>query len=139
MTGARHPMFRWRRRLPREPAGRPPGRRLRQRGFVTVELAAAMPAVTLLLLVGMFAISAVTAQVRCVDAAREAALAAARGEAGRDAGLRFAPPESDITVDIGDGTVHAVVASTVRPLGGLLPPLTVSGEAVAATEPQGRP
>ncbi len=61
----------------KRPAGlRPAGSA--DRGSVTAELAVALPALVLLLLAGLTAVQAVTVQLRCVDAAREAARAAAR-------------------------------------------------------------
>ncbi|MDP9241529.1 MAG: pilus assembly protein, partial [Actinomycetota bacterium] len=49
-------------------------------GSVTAELATALPVLVFLLAVALGAVGAVTAQLRCVDAAREGARAAARGE-----------------------------------------------------------
>ncbi|MGH8791025.1 MAG: TadE family type IV pilus minor pilin [Stackebrandtia sp.] len=111
--------------------------RRRQRGFVTAELAASLPAVMALLLAALFAVSAVTTQVRCVDAAREAALAAARGEPGGPAAARHAPDGADVRVSTGDDEVVAEVSVSVYPLGSVLPPVTVSGSATAAREPEG--
>ena len=48
--------------------------------MATAEVAVALPALVLLVAAAMTAVSMVTAQLRCVDAAREAARAAARGE-----------------------------------------------------------
>ena len=53
----------------------------RDRGSVTVELALALPAVTLLLAAVLALGSAATSQMRCADAARAGARAAALGEA----------------------------------------------------------
>ena len=62
----------------------------RDRGSFTAELAAGLPALMVLLLVGLTAVAAGVAKVQCVDAARDGALAAARGEpappGGRPAG-----------------------------------------------------
>jgi Flp pilus assembly protein TadG len=111
---------------------RPPGR---DRGSFTAELAAGLPALILLLFVGLTAVAAVTAKGRCVDAAREAALAEARGDAGRTIGERVAPPGADIRIEVDGDTVTARVRGPVRLLGGHLPALTVEGTAVAAREP----
>jgi Flp pilus assembly protein TadG len=105
------------------------------RGSATAELAVGLPALVMLLLVGLTAVNAVTTQLRCVDAARDAALAASRGASGREAGLRSAPDEATVAVTVDGDLVRAEVRAPVRPLGGLLPRLTVTGEAVAAVEP----
>jgi Flp pilus assembly protein TadG len=108
---------------------RPPGR---DRGAFTAELAAGLPALMLLLLVGLTAVSAVVAKGQCVDAAREAALAAARGD---PAPTGFAPPGASVQVEVDDETVTAHVRAPVRLLGAHLPAITVEGTAVAAREP----
>jgi TadE-like protein len=102
---------------------------------VTAELAAAMPVVVLLLLAGMTGVSAVITELRCVDAAREAARTAARGGPGVPAGRRAAPPGASVAVTTDGDTVHATVRATVRPLGPHLPGFAVEGSAVAAVEP----
>jgi hypothetical protein len=107
----------------------------RDRGSVTAELAAALPIVVVLLLVGMTGVTAVITELRCVDAAREAARSAARGEPGVPAGTRAAPPGARVEVAVDGDTVHATVRATVRPLGPYLPAFTVEGSAVAAVEP----
>lgn len=91
----------------------------------------------LFLLAGMFAITAATAQVRCVDAAREAALSTARGETDEAAALAHAPPRAKLSIDTGSQQVRAEVAAEIHPLGNWLPPLEVSGVATAAMEPSG--
>jgi Flp pilus assembly protein TadG len=119
--------------------------RLGDRGTVTAELAVALPVLVLLLVAALTAVSAVTTQMRCVDAAREAVRAAARGESdGAALGRRVAPPGATVTVQGGDpgstagtGTVSAIVSAPVRPLGRWLPAPTVTARAVAASEPDG--
>jgi Flp pilus assembly protein TadG len=49
-------------------------------GYVTAETAMVLPVLALLLAVGLWAAAVAGAQVRCVDAVRDAARAAARGE-----------------------------------------------------------
>ena len=107
------------------------------RGSVTAELAMAFPVVVLLLLVGITAVGAVLTKLRCVDAAREAVRAAARGEPGQPAGQRAAPDGASISVAVEGDTVRAVVKAPVRPLIPLLPTFTVEADAVGATEPGG--
>lgn len=111
--------------------------RRRDRGSVTAEMAAALPVVVLLLIVGLTGVTAVSDKLRCVDAAREAARMAARGEDGEEAGRRIAPDDATISVRTEGDTVRAVVRVRVRTLGPFLPPLTVEGYAVAAVEPGG--
>src|SRR3712207_1316966 len=59
-----------------------PGRRRRRAdsGMVTAEAALALPVLVLVLAGAVAAVAALGAQLRCVDAAREGVLAAARGE-----------------------------------------------------------
>lgn len=106
-----------------------------ERGSVTAELAVALPVLVMLLLAGLTSVNAVATQMRCVDAAREAARAQARGESGAAAGERTAPAGATVTVS-GDGdTVRATVIAITYPLGDRLPGFTVRAEAVAAVEP----
>lgn len=107
------------------------------RGAFTAELAAGLPALMLLLLSGLTAVSAVTAQGRCVDAAREGALVAARGGAGLENAARIAPKDARINLVEGEDTVTVTVRAPVPFLGGHLPAITVRAEAVAAREPDG--
>ena len=111
---------------------RQPGR---DRGSFTAELAAGLPALMLLLLAGLTAVSAVTTKTQCVDAAREGALAAARGGSGAADARRVAPPGAAIDVAGDPELVTVTVTARVRVLGGHLPVLTVDAQAVAAREP----
>src|SRR6185312_9256918 len=54
--------------------------RRRDDGYVTAETAVVLPALVVLLGAALWAIAVAGAQVRCVDAARDGARAAARGE-----------------------------------------------------------
>jgi Flp pilus assembly protein TadG len=105
------------------------------RGSFTAELSAGLPALMLLLLTGLTAVSAATTKATCLDAAREAALAASRGESGRTAGARIAPAGADIAVQVGEEHVTVTVRAPVRALGANLPRVTVAATAVAAVEP----
>ena len=107
----------------------------RDRGSFTAELAAGLPALMLLLLVGLTAVGAVTIHAQCVDAAREAALVASRGGAGVAAGARSAPAGAVVSVTVEGDRVIATVRAPVRVLGGRLPRLAVTARAVAAVEP----
>jgi hypothetical protein len=106
------------------------------RGSFTAELAAGLPALVLLLIAGLTAVVAVSTQLQCLDAAREAAIAAARGESGAAAGTRVAPAASDVDIAVGADAVTATVRARVRVLGGHLPLITVRATAVAAREPE---
>ncbi|WP_045740518.1 TadE family type IV pilus minor pilin [Actinoplanes rectilineatus] len=106
----------------------------RDRGAFTVELAAGLPALLLLMLAGMTAMSAMSTRMQCLDAAREVALAVARGEPSSTA-ARFAPPGADVRTDVGRDTVTVEVTARVRLVGAELPTVTVRGSAVAAREP----
>ena len=106
------------------------------RGAFTAELAAGLPALMLLLMAGLTAVSATTAQGRCVDAAREGALVAARGGSGAAHAARIAPAEAQVTVATGEETVTVTVRAPVPVLGAHLPAITVRAAAVAAREPE---
>ena len=96
----------------------------------------ALPVLVLLLAVAVTAVSAVTNQLRCVDAAREAARAAARGAPNAAVvGGRVAPAGAHLTVESGGTQVRAVVRVRVKPFGGWLPGPEVSATAVAEPEP----
>ena len=114
-------------------------RRTRERGSATAELAAALPILVVLLLAGLTGVDATLAKLRCVDAAREAARVAARGESGDEAARRLAPDGATISVRVEGDVVRAVVRVRVRPLGPRLPDFVVGAESVAAIEPGGAP
>jgi Flp pilus assembly protein TadG len=104
----------------------------RDRGSFTAELAAGLPALMLLLFAGLTAVSAVDVKGQCVDAAREAALATARGD---PVPAHFAPAGATVRVDTEGEVVTVRVTAPVRLLGAHLPVITVEGTAVAAREP----
>ncbi|MET7467244.1 TadE family type IV pilus minor pilin [Micromonospora sp. NPDC005211] len=106
-----------------------------ERGSFTAEFAAGLPALMLLLVAGLTSVNAVGTRLACVDAAREAALAAARGESGAVAGSRYVPDGAQVAVTVAGDRVTATVRAPVRTFGTRLPRLVVSGEAVAAVEP----
>ena len=108
----------------------------RDRGSFTAELAAGLPALMLLLFFGIAAVDAVSTRLQCLDAAREAALAAARGESGPAAAARLAPAGADLTMSLDEESVTATVSVKVQILGGSLSVITVRASAVAAREPE---
>lgn len=94
-----------------------------------------LPALVLLVAVAVAAISTVRTQLECVDAAREAARAAARGESGEAAGRRSAPEGASVTVTRDGDDVRATVRAWVLPAGSALPGVELTATAVAAMEP----
>ncbi|UQU68769.1 hypothetical protein COUCH_37700 [Couchioplanes caeruleus] len=94
-----------------------------------------MPALMLLLLSGLTAVSALTTKGRCVDAAREGALVSARGGQGAQEASRIAPgAHVELTGDT--DTVTVTVRTPVAVLGAHLPAITVESSATAAREPE---
>jgi Flp pilus assembly protein TadG len=108
----------------------------RDRGSFTAELAAGLPALILLLMVGLTAVRAVSDQMQCLDAAREGARAASRGDPGTPAASRVAPDGADVHIVTGAESVTVTVSAPVRLVGGGLSIITVQGSAVAAREPE---
>lgn len=132
-----------------DPAGRrsrtPTARRTStpadQRGSVTAEAAVALPSLLVVLAAAVSVLACVGAQLRCVDAARGAARAAARGDdlaAVRAVAEGLAPDDARVAVHDGGDTVEVRVQARVQPLGrvlAVLPDVLVSGRAVAPREP----
>lgn len=113
--------------------------RRRDRGMATAEIAVALPALVVLVAAGMTAVSVLTAQLRCVDAAREAARAAARGEDAatvRSLAERSGPDGSAVRVTSGGQEVEVTVWAEADSVGGLLPAVRVQANAVALREPE---
>jgi hypothetical protein len=110
-----------------------------QRGSVTAETAIVLPVVVLMLVTAGWAIGVVVAQLRCVDAARDAARAVARGEPVEEAqrlGARSAPPGATVDVRQAGGDVTVVVTATVDvPVLGHGRPVRVQGHASVQVEP----
>ena len=107
-------------------------------GMVTAETAAVLPVLALVAAAMVWGISALSSQVRCGDAAREAARAAARGDPAaqiREIGLRDAPAGARLVLgESADGLVTVTVTAPVGRLGGWLPGVTVVGHAAAQGE-----
>ncbi|MFF7990426.1 TadE family type IV pilus minor pilin [Kitasatospora xanthocidica] len=106
-------------------------------GFVTAETAVVLPALVLLAAVLIWGVLAAAAQIRCVDAARVGARAAARGEADAvDLARAAAPAGARVRVALAADTVRVDVdAPCAAPgrLGGLVS-VRVGAAAVAARE-----
>jgi Flp pilus assembly protein TadG len=116
-----------------------PGDRADDRGAVTVEAALALCSLVTVLALVLAAVSAVAAQLRCVDAAREAARLTARGEQDRAELLarRIAPRGATVAVTVHGDEILARVSAD--PVAGLLPGIDVGAEAAAVMEPVGPP
>ena len=112
----------------------------RDRGSVTAEAAVVLPALVLVIAAAIGGVSVVTAQLRCLDAAREAARAAARSEPAevvRELAAQAAPAGGSAEVVTDPEQVTVTVRARVHLLGGLLPDVPVSGRAVGLREPDG--
>jgi hypothetical protein len=107
---------------------------------VTAEIAAALPALVLVVIAALWTLSLGLMQLRCADAAREAARAAARGDdpaVVRQVAEAVAPTGAVVEVTERDGLVVVEVAVEVRPpvpFADQLPAPTVSAESVAVEE-----
>ena len=99
---------------------------------MTVEAAFAIASIVAVIVVCIGAIVSVTMHIGCVDAAREAARLAARGDVARavSVGERVAPDGARVTVTE-DGEFFVARVEVDSPL----PGLTLSAEAGAAAEP----
>jgi len=106
--------------------------------MVTAETAVVLPVLLLVLAGAVAAVTVVGAQLRCVDAAREGARAAARGESVatvRSLAAEAAPAGAVVTVSVGEEEVRVEVTADVAPLGPVPLEVTVSAEALALAEP----
>ncbi|MGF7234329.1 MAG: TadE family type IV pilus minor pilin [Frankia sp.] len=109
--------------------------------MATAELAAALPALIAVLLAAVWVLTAVSAQERCVDAARVGARAAARGESDpvvRRWAIAIAPRGAEVTVTRTAGTVRVDVRAAMHPagsIGGLLPAVSLEASVVGPAEP----
>jgi hypothetical protein len=86
--------------------------------MATAEFAGAIPAVVLVLVLALSAVTTVLDQVRCVDAARAAARAVARGDdagTARSLGGRLAPPGARIDIRSGSQLVEVEVRGSPAP------------------------
>ncbi|GAA3493106.1 TadE family type IV pilus minor pilin [Streptomyces prasinosporus] len=107
----------------------------RDRGFVTAESALVLPVLVMFATALVYGLLVVAAQIRCVDAARTGARAAARQDAPDavvEVAREAAPSGARITVSREGGHVRVAVVARPPLLNGL--PLDVREEAVAAVE-----
>ena len=116
------------------------GRDLGERGAVTAELALGIPLLLALTVVLVWMLAVGAAQVRVIDASREAARAVARGDdptAAEAVARRIAPDGASVRIVTAAGLVSVTTSARVAAPGGLLgslPGITVSDEAVALVE-----
>lgn len=109
--------------------------RVAEAGYATAEAAVALPGLVLIAALLLWAVLVGSAKVRCVDAAREAARAAARGDPQAVAlGRAAAPPGASVAVSEAGDMVRAEVSAVSSGPGGLLS-FRVSATAVAEREP----
>lgn len=109
--------------------------------MVTAELAVAIPAVVLVLLGCLGGLSAAVDQVRCVDAARLASRAAARGDSPlrvHELAQRGAPDGAVITVSRRGSDAVVTVSSRVGGWGGVVPAWSLSATARTPVEVEER-
>ncbi len=110
------------------------------RGAVTAEIAAALPALVVIIMAAVWLVVVALAQLRCADAAREAARAAARGEdtmAASRLAETVGPDGADVQIRIDGSLVTVDVSALVPfplPFGDDLPAPTVRAKAAAVLE-----
>lgn len=108
--------------------------------MVTAELAAALPALILVVVAAVWMVALATAQMRVSDAAREAARAAARGEhhnTTEQLAEAVAPDGAEVTISSEGDLLEVVVSLDVEaptPFGDALWSPTVRSSAVALEE-----
>ncbi len=106
--------------------------------MVTAETAVVLPVLLLVLAGAVAAVTVVGAQLRCVDAAREGARAAARGDdvaTAQALAQRAAPDGMSVVVTRAGEDVRVVVSGRIPVLGPVPLDVEVSAEAVARLEP----
>lgn len=106
--------------------------------MVTAETAIVLPVLLLVLAAAVAAVVVVGGQLRCVDAAREAARAAARGDAASEVqriAARAAPPGAGTAVHTEGTMVTVTVTAPVQPLGPVPLRVHVGASATAELEP----
>lgn len=132
MTGA---TSRRRRNLRRRPVRGDP-----TRGAVTAEIAAALPALVFVVAAAVWVVAIALAQLRCADAAREAARAAARGDSPAvvsELAEAAGPDGATVRVRVEGDLVTVEVSAKVPvpvPFGERVPAPTVRASAAAVRE-----
>ncbi|MGW5050598.1 TadE family type IV pilus minor pilin [Actinokineospora sp. NPDC004072] len=107
---------------------------MNDRGAVTVEAAVAVAALVVVLGLVLLGGSAAIDKIRCVDAAREAARLAARGDPdAQSAAAKLAPSGATVRLTFGSDSVAVRVEAS-----SMLPGLTLTADAHATLEPGAR-
>lgn len=105
------------------------------RGAVTVEAAIAVCALVAVLALCFAGIAAVVDQLRCTDAAREAARLMARGEPDRAHAAVAEIGPGGARLEVVEESEGITVRVHAAPASGLLPGIELTGEAFAVPEP----
>ncbi|MGQ4486845.1 TadE family type IV pilus minor pilin [Streptomyces sp. SAS_281] len=116
----------------------PDGRRLGDRGAVTAEAAMVIPVLVVFALALLWALMAASAQIRCVDAARAGARAAARSEPApqvREAALSAAPSGASVEVERAGALWRVTVVAPTPGPGRLAAALRAEAAAAAEDAP----
>jgi TRAP-type uncharacterized transport system fused permease subunit len=114
-----------------------------QRGMVTAEAALVLPLIAGFCLVMLWMLTLGIAQIRAVDAARDAARALARGQghaAVVSSAMRSAPEGARVSFTESAGTVTASVSARISPPSWVLVPLPsvdVESRSTVEVEPDG--
>lgn len=104
--------------------------------MVSVEMATALPVLVILVFTGLYAVRVVDARAQCLDAAREVARAAARGDSTAVArGRAIVGSAATVSVSTSGDSVVGRVSVRVHPGWSRLPAVSVAESAIAATEP----
>lgn len=109
-----------------------------ERGFVTAETAMVLPTLMGLGLALVLVVTAAATQLRCSDAAWEAARGLARGEPPDFAARvvdQLGPAGAKVSVETIDGSVLVRVSARLALNGALLPAIHVEGHARVTCEP----
>ena len=107
-------------------------------GYVTAETALALPSLLAVFFALLLIVVAAGDQLRCDDAAWEAARLLARGESAdtvSEEALRWAPAGARMTVLPGRGVIRVTVSAQIGLSQSRLPALEISGVAQVACEP----
>jgi hypothetical protein len=104
-------------------------------GYATVEAALAIPSLVLFTVALAGVLAGLATQIRCVDAARLGARAAARGESAAEVetAVTRAMPGASVHITTEDGLIHVTVTASVAEVP-LLRAFTVHADAYEADE-----
>ena len=103
---------------------------------MTIEAALGLVVLVLVVAMCLTGIGCLLAQLRCADAAREAARLAARGDEAAAAAAVAALAPAGASLSLADGELVTATV-TAAPVGGLLPGVRIQASAAAAREPAG--